>query len=115
MKKIFLIFVLTVLFIISNTKADDGYRLWLKYDLISNQQKLNEYKGLIKAIEIEGKSPTIDAAKHELQTGLSGLLGSDINEVKSVNRERHFSGRKISGFSIAFKNRFEKESAKSWP
>ncbi len=87
MKKIFLFFILPLIFTISNTKADTGYRLWLKYDLISNQQKLNEYRQSIKAINIEGESPTIKAAKHELKIGLKGLLDSDIPEVNSLNQD----------------------------
>ena len=87
MKKSFLIFILTLIITISNTKADNGYRLWLKYDLISNQQKLNEYKQLIKAIEIEGESPKIKAAQHELQTGFNGLLGSKIPVVNDLNQD----------------------------
>jgi len=87
MKKSFLIFILTLIITISNTKADNGYRLWLKYDLISNQQKLNEYKQLIKAIEIEGESPKIKAAQLELQIGFNGLLGSKIPVVNDLNQD----------------------------
>ena len=65
--------------------ADDGYRLWLKYDLISNRQKLIEYRRSIKAWMVEGTSPTLEAAKHELRIGLDGLLGSTIPETKDVN------------------------------
>ena len=58
MKKMQLLFILSFLLSINvSLKADDGYRLWLKYDLISNQQKLNEYKELVKALMIEGESP----------------------------------------------------------
>ena len=85
MKKIQLLFVLSLLLLINSTlKADDGYRLWLKYDLISNQQKLNEYKELVKGLIIEGESPTIKAAENELQIGLKGLLDSDVPQVRSI-------------------------------
>ncbi len=72
---------------LSSTKADDGYRLWLKYDLISNQQKLNEYRDVIKEIQIEGKSSTIDVIRHELRTAFKGLLGTNIPEVNSLNQD----------------------------
>ncbi len=112
MKKIFLFFILTLIFIVSNTKADDGYRLWLKYDLVLNQQKLNEYKQSIKAIEIEGESPTIKAVRHELQIGLNELLGLNIPEVNSLNQDGTVIISKYKGsqiFSkIDLKNKLEK-------
>lgn len=67
--------------------GDDGYGLWLKYDLVSNQRKLNEYKQSIRAWMVEGTSPTLEAAKHELRIGLDGLLGSTIPEVNSLNHD----------------------------
>src|SRR5208337_2917093 len=95
MKKILSFFVLFIFLIVCNCSAcaDDGYRLWLKYDLISNPPKLKEYRESIKAWMIEGNSPTIDAAKHELRIGLDGLLGTTIPEVSSLNE----SGVLIAG------------------
>ena len=86
MKKIFLISTLLLSFIFFNSSAhaDDGYRLWLKYDLISNVQKLHEYRRYIKAKVIEGKSATLEAAKHELKIGLDGLLGLNVPVDESV-------------------------------
>jgi alpha-glucuronidase len=65
--------------------TDDGYRLWLKYDLISGSRSLKEYKNLIHASMVKGESATIQAAMTELQNGLNGLLGSTIPQVNSVN------------------------------
>ena len=65
--------------------ADDGYRLWLKYDLISDASLLHEYRDLVHAISIEGESPTIRIARNELKNGLSGLLGFAIPQTNSVN------------------------------
>ncbi len=87
MKKVFLVLPV-FLFIVAHdgtAYADDGYRLWLKYDLITNQQKLNEYRQSIKAWSVEGSSPTIEAAEHELRIALDGLLGSTVPEVNSMN------------------------------
>ena len=67
MKKI-LFFILLALSFIS-VKAENGYRLWLRYDLISDQQLLTEYNNLIKGFMIGGNSSTIVAAKYELQMG----------------------------------------------
>lgn len=46
-----------VLFFGSSVKADDGYRLWLRYDQIPTR---------IKSIEVEGKSATFDVIRGEL-------------------------------------------------
>ena len=62
-------------------RAEDGYRLWLRYDLVNNSQKLKEYRNTIKNFLIEGKSPTLLATSSELESGLSGLLGTPIKKV----------------------------------
>lgn len=62
----------------SAVTADDGYRLWLKYDLIQDAATLQQYRNLIKGWTIEGKSPTLDVAAKELSLGLAGLLGKAI-------------------------------------
>ncbi len=55
--------------------AEDGYRLWLRYDRIADENKLKEYKEDIKAIHFPGNSPVLEAAREELTKGLTGLLG----------------------------------------
>jgi alpha-glucuronidase len=86
MKKIVLIiFILFTLIIEHTLHADDGYRLWLKYDEISNPLRLQTYKKLIKGWMIFGESSTMAVVKKELYTGLEGLLGSAVPEVDSLN------------------------------
>ncbi|MCK5219834.1 hypothetical protein KAR10_09930 [bacterium] len=72
----------------SNTglKAEDGYRLWLRYDLIDEVPLLKEYKELVNGWMIQGESETLQAARNELQLGLSGLLGP-IQSVNAVNED----------------------------
>ena len=69
------------LFFPKSGRAEDGYRLWLRYDLVSNPQKLKEYRAGIKSFLVEGESPTLTAAASELEAGLNGLLGSPIKRV----------------------------------
>ncbi|MFH0991363.1 MAG: alpha-glucuronidase family glycosyl hydrolase [bacterium] len=64
--------------------GDDGYRLWLRYDVLSNPQMLRTYKQLLKGWMVEGESPTMTIVKDELQTGLKGLLGFAIPQVPRV-------------------------------
>lgn len=84
---------LSLIMLSSSARADDGYRLWLKYDLVSNTQRLMEYRESIKAWMIEGDSPTMKAAGHELHMALDGLLGSKIPEVQKLNQ----SGMLVAG------------------
>ena len=87
-RKFFLIVPLVFLLASINfVKAENGHRLWLKYDLISDQNLLKEYKELIKESIFEGNSPTIQIAANELQKGLRGLLGQTIISGKNVNND----------------------------
>ena len=61
-------------FIISTAAAENGYRLWLRYDPVNNKQLLTNYKTAFQHIHIAGNGATTDAIKNELQNGLAGLL-----------------------------------------
>ena len=63
---------------IGTSHADDGYRLWMRYDKITNKEVLANYKLLISNIGFDGNSSILNAAKDELVTGLSSLLGEKI-------------------------------------
>ncbi|MBC6951500.1 alpha-glucuronidase, partial [candidate division KSB1 bacterium] len=86
MKKFTFTFILlSTLLAGANLRADDGYRLWLKYDMITNPQKLQAYKKEIKGWMIVGDSPTLTAAQGELQIGLNGLLGIATPNLKQAS------------------------------
>src|SRR5688572_17291517 len=68
--------------------AEDGYRLWLRYDLVKDAARLTSYRQLIKGWSIDGKSPTLDAAGKELSRGLEGLLGQTV----PVSASQQFDG-----------------------
>jgi alpha-glucuronidase len=72
--------VMVFLFLIIPFKvaAEDGYRLWLRYDRIADEDKLKEYRKDIKVIHFPGDSPTLKAAREELTNGISGLLGVQV-------------------------------------
>lgn len=67
-----LIILLILAFI--NSRAEDGYNLWLRYSPVENNELLAEYQKLLSEIAISGKSLTVDAIKSELTLGLKGLL-----------------------------------------
>ncbi len=64
--------------------AEDGYRLWLRYDKITDATVLSAYKTQISGIAAQGQSPTLTAAAEELAKGLSGLLDKKITTQPSV-------------------------------
>jgi alpha-glucuronidase len=69
-----------------SVRADDGYRLWLRYDpLPANVVK--DYRPRVTSVVVEGKSPTLDAVRTELVTGLTGLLGSAVPLAENVERD----------------------------
>ena len=66
-------FVIAI-FITGFCKAETGYELWLRYQPIANAQYVNACKQLIRSLEIKGTSPTLRAARSELERGLNGML-----------------------------------------
>jgi len=61
--------------------AEDGYRLWLRYDKVNNKALYNEYRLAVKQLVFPGGSATLAAAREELNNGLKGLL--DLEPLKS--------------------------------
>lgn len=78
------LFVIVLLLSSLSSFAEDGYRLWLRYDLINDQAKLNTYKKTLTGYIIDGNSPTLSIASKELEAGLSGLLGKRIPQAKNA-------------------------------
>ncbi|HEY9343316.1 MAG TPA: alpha-glucuronidase family glycosyl hydrolase, partial [Hanamia sp.] len=54
--------------------AENGYRLWLRYDKIDNGKLLTEYQQQITGIQFNNTSATLQIAQKELLKGLHGLL-----------------------------------------
>ena len=77
-------FLLLFLLVACTAKADDGYRLWLKYDLIKDAAKREEYARSAQFIAVTGNDPILTSAANELQTGLQGLLGKTIPVVANA-------------------------------
>jgi alpha-glucuronidase len=54
---------------------EPGYELWMRYRRIENPEILAAYRDAMQAIFIGTESPSLLAAKKELERGLEGLLG----------------------------------------
>src|SRR5687768_4647056 len=98
-KKIFVILLLISFY--SSSMAESGYRLWLRYDLIKNDQLLKQYKKKIAAVNFQGTSATLAAAKEELAMGLQGLVGIKIPTVNSIINNTVVAGTPVSSMIIA--------------
>ncbi|HEX8772641.1 MAG TPA: alpha-glucuronidase family glycosyl hydrolase [Pyrinomonadaceae bacterium] len=58
----------------ASTRAEDGYRLWLRYDPLPHRM-IDVYRPRVSSIVVQGKSATLDAVRAELKDGCTGLLG----------------------------------------
>lgn len=70
-------FVLLVLFC-GCLKADDGYRLWLRYEPLP-ADSMEFYRHHIKSIAVQGQSATFDVIRSELSQGCAGLLATTVD------------------------------------
>jgi alpha-glucuronidase len=83
LRNVFLLLLLTVA-AVAPARADDGYRLWLKYDRISDAAARQQYLRSAQFVASPGTTPTLQAASRELQRGLSGLLGQAVPAVATA-------------------------------
>ncbi|UFH54635.1 alpha-glucuronidase family glycosyl hydrolase [Spirosoma sp. KNUC1025] len=80
------VFLLLLLVSVSSY-ADDGYRLWLKYDRIADAAKRETYARSAQFIALNGSSLILKTAAEELQAGLQGLLGKPIPIIASAGNQ----------------------------
>jgi alpha-glucuronidase len=73
----FLLLLLSV-FEIKDANAEDGYRMWLRYDPVNDQDLLREYRTLLSRVILNDDTRTMSAVKSEITHGLNGLLGTRI-------------------------------------
>ena len=66
-----------VFLLVQTVRADDGYRLWLRYEPLP-ASSLNVYRQQLKSISVQGRSPTFDVIRDELRAASTGLLGAPI-------------------------------------
>ncbi len=83
MKRIFYLLLYIVCSLAAH--AEDGYRLWLRYDLISEKNLLSNYRQAITALNINGNSATINITRSELIKGIEGLLGKKLHQQNSLS------------------------------
>lgn len=67
-------------------QAEDGYRLWLRYDPLPKAWADN-YRLRVNSVVVQSNSATLDAIRTELVNGCGGLLGSAVAAAESVDRD----------------------------
>jgi alpha-glucuronidase len=76
-------------------RADDGYRLWLRYGPLP-RQTIEAYRPRVTSIVVPGDSATLAATRAELASGCSGLLGHSV-PIKSDWGEANRDGAVVAG------------------
>jgi alpha-glucuronidase len=68
--------------------AEDGYRLWLRYDPIADAPLRRDYAAALTEIVVPANPrPTVAAARDELAAGLRGLFGAAVPVVDRATRD----------------------------
>jgi len=70
--------LLLLLSCMASLRAEDGYRLWLRYQRVSDAALLQTYRNSLTGLYLPGASPTIRAAQQELLTALPALLDKKV-------------------------------------
>ena len=68
------------------TQAEDGYRLWLRYDPLPSKV-IKFYREHVTELVVPGDSATLDAVRAELSNGCAGLLGNAVSMANDVDHD----------------------------
>src|SRR5690554_4884794 len=77
-KNINFLILLFLVLAFQTSYAEDGYRLWQRYETVKDQTLLENYRKALAEIVVYGNSPTVEIIKTELEEGLNGLLGKTL-------------------------------------
>ncbi|MBX3240909.1 MAG: alpha-glucuronidase [Chitinophagaceae bacterium] len=89
-----------VLLLCISVLAEDGYRLWLRYDKISDPAVLKSYRNHIGSIVLPGSSATLSIARNELQDNLRTLLDRNIPVVEKIKGKSIVAGTPASSLFV---------------
>lgn len=74
------------LFIGTTIKAEDGYRLWLRYDPLP-KPLIDASRLRVASVVVQGNSAMLDAIRVELLNGCARLLDSSVAAAETVDRD----------------------------
>jgi alpha-glucuronidase len=81
-----ILLALVLAFFSVSLEAEDGYKLWLRYEKIGDQQLREQYQKQISGIMIVSSSAVAAAASSEMQAGLESMLGISIPQVSKLRK-----------------------------
>ena len=98
-----LLLILVILpLIAAETRAEDGYELWLRYVPIQDAAMRSHYDARLSAVVFPGDSPVLEAARDELKRGVGGLLGRGLSLASAADRDGLvIAGTPVSSPTIA--------------
>jgi alpha-glucuronidase len=79
--------LLLLALVAKDSRAETGAEAWLRYAPLE-KLAAQMYSDLPAAVVVLGDSPVLNSAKAELLRGVSGMLGRNLREVKSLPQER---------------------------
>lgn len=96
--------------------ADDGYRLWLRYEPVADEPLRTAYAAALRQVVLatpDGTdSATLAAARDELTTGLRGLLDADVSirvsaaaNISALAGEEGYELRRSSATTVTISSR----------
>lgn len=97
------LFIYSILFCFFVSRADDGYKAWLRYVPVKNQDLLREYQSQIKNVASPEAHETISKAVEELQLAIPSLLGKALPISKEIQNASLVLGTSKSIFVKALK------------
>ncbi len=62
----------------AQSTTEDGYRAWLRYDQVEDEELLQSYREALRTAVVFGNSETTEAIKNEIEEALPGLLGVEV-------------------------------------
>ncbi|MGE5126568.1 MAG: alpha-glucuronidase family glycosyl hydrolase, partial [Betaproteobacteria bacterium] len=68
-------------------RAEDGYELWLRYHPLADERAREGYRAALSGLLMDAPSPTLRAARDELERGLGGLLGTPLATLRDPSRD----------------------------
>jgi alpha-glucuronidase len=73
-----LLLIIHPVYLTAQNTSEDGYRAWLRYENVEDDQLLYEYKELLRAVVLRGNSETTRAIEAELKSAIPGLLDIEV-------------------------------------
>jgi hypothetical protein len=103
-----------LLFATTVTQAEDGYRLWLRYDPLP-KQTIEAYRSHITSVIVPRGSATLEAISEELVKGCSGLLAASVPSASDIDRDGAVVVGNTEDFALNLPAQVGPPACRAWP